>query len=403
MPEDDEANISAQDLNSIFSVVLVMISIVTLSTISLKWIEHFQMLSHAIRHNLKIGVFVGWWYTLSLLFVLMNKWIVAEWKRDLKLPVLMSTIHMIVKGIVAGLIMYCGPKCAPQVATNVLGASDLTLREFLTKSIVTIGICTGIDIGFSNWSFVFITVSSYTILKSGMLLLTFIFSVALGLEKCGLCLLSSCIAITAGIAMASYGDPDFDIRGCVLLIVAMLAGAGRWVATQWLVKDDDDGESKTVRFVALISPSGALALLPLALILEGRAAVSMSSEDAGSFALVALGGGLLSFALVSVEIYLCTITSAMSLSVFGVTKSMIQIFLGALIFHDRLTPSNITGIAVTTVGVLWYNALRHADRALVIPVKSSIEIHVELPTLFGHIKNAGSRGRYAAVEMQSDF
>ena len=45
-------------------------------------------------------------------------------------------------------------------------------------------------------------------------------------------LVAACAAICAGLALASYGDPQFSAIGTALLMVSLLVGSLRWVVTQ---------------------------------------------------------------------------------------------------------------------------------------------------------------------------
>ena len=68
---------------------------------------------------------------------------------------------------------------------------------------------------------------------------------------------------------------------------------------------------------------------------------------------ICLVGGLLSFLLVYIEVLLCHLTSSMTLTVLGIMKTILQIFLGFVVFGDRLGIRNISGLALVLIGVLW--------------------------------------------------
>lgn len=45
-------------------------------------------------------------------------------------------------------------------------------------------------------------------------------------------------------------------------------------------------------------------------------------------------------------------TSVVTLSVAGIFKEVSTIFLGTVVFHDELTPINVSGLCVTLAGAL---------------------------------------------------
>jgi hypothetical protein len=50
-----------------------------------------------------------------------------------------------------------------------------------------------------------------------------------------------------------------------------------------------------------------------------------------------------------------------TLSVAGICKEVLTIVLSTLVFHDELTPINISGLCVTIFGIALYNYLKYRD------------------------------------------
>lgn len=349
------------------------------------------------RRPLRIGAAVSWWFTVSLLFTLMNKWIFSSAGETLQIPLFISAVHMTMKGFLATAFVKWWERypAGREGQDERLCAGRDSVRAVFAKDIAFVGICTSIDIALSNWSFEFVTVTTYTVFKSGMLLTTFAMCVFVGLEKVRPSLLAACATISFGIALGSYGDPDFDVLGLVLLFIAILAGSARWVGTQRIMHGDESITS--AQLVMRIAPSGALTLLPFACAMEFDHLMRISGDAAKWLVVVSLCGGILSFGLVAIEVHLVRLTSSMALSVFGVAKSLLQIFFGVVVFADELTRPNVAGIALAVAGMLWYHYLRNSNRA---ELEKPIEINVEIPRAFGRWQNGD---RYRAVEMQSDF
>jgi hypothetical protein len=117
------------------------------------------------------------------------------------------------------------------------------------------------------------------------------------------------------------------------------------------------------RQVSHITPSGVVALLPVALFFEFEALVDWcaATPPAGvrAAALIALLGGLLGYVMLLVEVDLLRCTSSLTLAVFGAVKEMAQIALASATFGDRLSPTSVAGLAV----VIGASALYALERA----------------------------------------
>ena len=116
-----------------------------------------------------IALLILSWYTISSLFLLSNKWILSD-AGSTSLPLSIAFVHMTLKGFVAAIVW-----------TFRRSSETIDSRGILSNlRVVLIGTMTSLDIGFSNWAIVFVSVTTYTIFKSGILLVTFAMCVVLG-------------------------------------------------------------------------------------------------------------------------------------------------------------------------------------------------------------------------------
>ncbi|KAK9719956.1 hypothetical protein K7432_004475 [Basidiobolus ranarum] len=74
--------------------------------------------------------------------------------------------------------------------------------------------------------------------------------------------------------------------------------------------------------------------------------------------LAILLGGLTAFLMVSAEFMLISRTSVVTLSVAGIFKEVITIFVSIVTFGDTVTGVNIAGLCVTLFGIGLYNWLK---------------------------------------------
>jgi len=69
--------------------------------------------------------------------------------------------------------------------------------------------------------------------------------------------------------------------------------------------------------------------------------------------------GMLAYLMTVSEYFLIQRTSVVTLSIAGVFKEVGTIFLSTIIFHDVMTPLNISGLGITLFGIGLYNVLKY--------------------------------------------
>ena len=160
---------------------------------------------HAVLHALHISTFVLLWYVLSISLTLYNKWLFAVY--GLRLPLLITALHFALKVPLARVAMACRGLRAPPLDWRTVAAR-----------IVPTGAATALDIALSNLSYLFISVTYYTIVKSAVPIWILLFSVWYGLQRLRPSTVLVIAAIVVGIALASItpedasGDDDPPLR-----------------------------------------------------------------------------------------------------------------------------------------------------------------------------------------------
>lgn len=102
----------------------------------------------------------------------------------------------------------------------------------------------------------------------------------------------------------------------------------------------------------------------LALLVEGPRAIITGLQiltDAKGFILgivLLLFPGCLAFGLISSEFALLKRTSVVTLSICGIFKEVVTISAAGIVFHDPLTPINVSGLIVTIASIAVYNYLK---------------------------------------------
>ncbi|OQR81075.1 Drug/Metabolite Transporter (DMT) Superfamily [Achlya hypogyna] len=321
-------------------------------------------------HLIEVAVYVLAWYSMSIGMTLFLKWFLKVWQGGFPYVLTMGTVHMAIKAVLSHLLT-----CKDNITIAPLAARDYWMLA------VPIGIFTGADIVLSNKSLTYITVSFFTIVKSGGNVWNLLFSILLGLQQPSWALCGVVVFICTGIGMASYGTINFVLVGFLLVLSASILGTLRWVLTQFFMKRMEGSSHHTLAVVYYISPVSALLLLPVAIAVDGPGLIaSKFCHDPVLFFQAFLGvtmGGTLSFFLVSVEIELVKKTSALSLGIAGNLKDVLQIVMAMAIFHDQLSPLNLSGLVVATSGLVMYSYLKSASRTNSYAVVQMDDVDVE--------------------------
>ncbi|EQC30777.1 hypothetical protein SDRG_11538 [Saprolegnia diclina VS20] len=318
--------------------------------VTLKQPSQIEAMAHRV-HLIEVAVYILAWYSMSIGMTLFLKWFLKVWQGGFPYVLTMGTVHMAVKAIFSHLLT-----CKRNIAI-----APLTSRDYWMLA-VPIGLFTGADIVLSNKSLTYITVSFFTIVKSGGNVWNLLFSILLKLQEPSWALCGVVCFICTGIGMASYGTINFVLIGFLCVLLASILGTLRWVLTQFFMKRMTASSHHTLAVVYYISPVSALLLLPIAVVVDGPSLLaSKFCHDTVLFLQALLGvllGGTMSFFLVSVEIELVKKTSALSLGIAGNLKDVLQILMAMLIFHDKLSALNVAGLFVATTGLVLYSYIK---------------------------------------------
>eukprot|EP00164_Ancoracysta_twista_P012331 GFYU01019329.1.p1 GENE.GFYU01019329.1~~GFYU01019329.1.p1 ORF type:complete len:392 (+),score=94.49 GFYU01019329.1:239-1414(+) len=309
------------------------------------------------------------WYVSSISLTLYNKWMLSYWVADapectgsvkempesctFHYPFGSTAFHMAVKCVTAALILY---------ATKKFDLSMLTW-EYFFKFAFPVGCSTALDVGLSNLAIRMSSVSFYTLIKPSTLVFVLGCGIMLGIEKPTRQLLVIVLTIFAGVALASYGEVEFDAVAFILIMVASMLSGLRWALTQVMLQGTDREIKLTpLQTLFIISPGSVVALLPVVGVWEAQSFVESPFAEGdvfgGTIALVAVGG-LLAMVLILAELKLVELTSSLSLSIAGIFKEVLTIAFGVMVFADNFTFLNGVGMVVTMIGIVSYNVYRY--------------------------------------------
>lgn len=226
--------------------------------------------------------------------------------------------------------------------------------------------------GFSNTSFMFLTVTVYQIIKSSVPVWIILYSWMLSLLRVSPKLIAAVTTVMIGLCMSVVHDTpeghgteelvDSDQPlwrewlGVGLCLLAAGAAGGRNVLTQRLLHKMRLDPFSSVRTTA---PLVACAIGPAFLLFEAKELMASPFMADPMLMAKTLGlvvfGGLLAFGLVASEFLIIGRTNALTMSITGISKELVIIFLSMQIFGDVLSTLNMWGFGISVLGLIAYN------------------------------------------------
>ncbi|XP_029866399.1 solute carrier family 35 member C2 isoform X5 [Aquila chrysaetos chrysaetos] len=170
------------------------------------------------------------YYGFSIGITFYNKWLM----KSFPFPLLVTLLHLL---LIFGLsaLARALARCRSGRPRAALSWADCLRRA------APAALSTSLDIGLSNWSFLYVTVSLYTMTKSSAILFILLFSLLFKLEEVRVTLLLVVLLIAGGLFMFTYKSTQFNAQGFVLVLCASFLGGIRWTLTQILLQKAELG------------------------------------------------------------------------------------------------------------------------------------------------------------------
>uniref|UniRef100_A0A3B3WX03 Solute carrier family 35 member C2 n=1 Tax=Poecilia mexicana TaxID=48701 RepID=A0A3B3WX03_9TELE len=293
------------------------------------------------------------YYVFSIGITFYNKWLM----KGFHYPLFMTLVHLGVNFCLSALTrraMQCWTG-KPRII--------LTWEDYLRKVAPT-ALATALDIGLSNWSFLFITISLYTMTKSSAVLFILFFSLVFKLEEPNPFLILVVLLISSGLFMFTFESTQFNMEGFIMVLLASFIGGIRWTLTQVLMQKAELGLQNPIDTMYHLQPLMFLGLFPLFLYNEGDLSASeklfrVTELSPLLYSLMTLSaGGTLAFGLGFSEFLLVSKTSSLTLSISGIFKEVCTLLLAASLMGDRMSKLNWLGFAVCLCGISLHVGLK---------------------------------------------
>ena len=317
-----------------------------------------------LARNRRKVIYILVYYVLAVTVAMFNKHVIGG--GTMSFPLMLSACSAVIQtALAAGSLAVLG----------VLGKTitgKLTLAQYC-GAVVPCALASGLDIGISNSSLQFVSLSFYTMVKSSAPVFVLASALVLGLERPSAWLFVVMAVIAVGTLMTVW-SPDgvngFDVHGFLMVLSAAMLSGVRWSLTQLIIEEHGDSDSIT-RSSRKLTSAGPLATILYLAPIAGALMFVMSAvvEGVGRFAVffslhklytvaVFLLSGVLTFFLILTEYKVVQETSVLTFAITGILKEIILIALSMAVFGDRLIAINYVGIVVSIGGIAAYNWLR---------------------------------------------
>uniref|UniRef100_A0A672J3F2 Solute carrier family 35 member C2 n=1 Tax=Salarias fasciatus TaxID=181472 RepID=A0A672J3F2_SALFA len=299
------------------------------------------------------------YYVFSIGITFYNKWLM----KGFHYPLFMTLVHVVMifsLSAVTRWLLQCWTG-KPRVVLS---------WTLYFRKVAPTALATALDIGLSNWSLLFITISLYTMTKSTAVLFILFFSLLFKLEEPNPFLILVVPLISGGLFMFTFESTQFNLEGFVMVLVASFIGGIRWTLTQVLMQKAELGLHNPIDAMYHLQPLMFLGLLPLFLFNEG---LSLSTSEKlfrvselapllYSLSVLSVGG-ILAFGLGFSEFLLVSRTSSLTLSISGIFKEICTLLLAAWLMGDKMSALNWLGFVVCLSGISLHVGLK-ASRLL---------------------------------------
>lgn len=295
----------------------------------------------------KLLIIIAFYFTSSIALTFYQKDLILR----LPYPLSIVIVHLVLKFCAATVCRYIWEKY-----TNSSRVT-LTWKEYMSR-VALVAIVSGLDIGLSQWSLEYVTLSLYTMTKTTSTPFILFFGLLLKLEKKHWSQVIIVVFITIGLIMFTYKSTAFSFIGFLMVLTAAFFSGIRWTLSQLIMQKSKLGLENPIDFIFHIQPLMILTLLPIAIGVEGINIAA--SEDAFRFqqfstflntCLSMTIGGLLAFCMEVAEFLVVTCASSLTLAIIGVFKEVTVLTLAIFRNGNEVTGVNIIGMIICLFGI----------------------------------------------------
>ncbi|BGP27747.1 DUF250 domain containing membrane protein [Rhodotorula toruloides] len=299
------------------------------------------------------------WIALSSSVILFNAWILGDDPGDLnfRFPIFLTTTHLAYATI--------GTRLMRRFTHLLDGLDNVEMTwDRWYKNIVPIGGLFSASLIFSNLAYLTLTVSFIQMLKAFTSVAVMGMSVLMGLERFNQRTATIVVAISAGVALASYGELNFVFSGFIFQCFGILFEATRLVAIQKLLSGLRMDPLVSLYYYAPVCAAFNSLLIP---IFEGWAPFEQVLPRVGAFTLF-LNCNIALLLNISV-VFLIGCASSLVLTLSGVLKDILLVVGSVVLFGSTVTFLQMFGYGIALLGLFVFKTPEDVMAAYIAQAK----------------------------------
>ena len=303
--------------------------------------------------------YIAVWIFLSGLVILWNKQILAF--SGFPYPVALTMWHM----------FFCASLATILVKSGKVQTINMDRNTYI-KAIVPIGACYAGTLWVGNAAYLYLSVSFIQMLKALMPVAVFSVGCVFGTDKFKWQTFLNMMLVTVGVAIASYGEINFNVVGVMFQLTSIVTESVRLVLVQILLQSRGLKLNPITTLYYVAPCCFGFLLLPFFAIEFGKIT---SDPEVVINPFLMVTNALCAFGLNMAVFLLIGKTSALTMNIAGVVKDWMLIGLSVLFFHSVVTQLNLFGYFLAFLAVAWYNyeKLQAARAAVAAPTPTSAE------------------------------
>ncbi|GAA6046599.1 hypothetical protein JCM3770_006231 [Rhodotorula araucariae] len=304
------------------------------------------------------GYIIMVWIALSSSVILQNAYILRT--MQFNYPIALTTWHLVYATVGTRLLRRFTHMLDD--VQNVQMSWDRWL-----KNIVPIGALFSGSLIFNNFAYLTLSVSFIQMLKAFTSVAVLGMSVLFGLEQMQPRKFIIVIAISCGVALASYGEIDFDMGGFLCQATGIAFEACRLVSIQKLLTGLKMGPLVSLYYFAPVCAGLNLFLIPF---FEGAAPFQDAFEVVGLPILI--GNASTAFLLNVAVVFLIGCASSLVLTLSGVIKDILLVLGSVLLMGSTVTFTQFVGYGIALGGLVVFKLPQEATDKYLIQIRSAL-------------------------------
>lgn len=300
------------------------------------------------------------YFVLSVGLTFYQKWCMKQFSY----PLIMVSIHFTIKWTSCVVI-----RCLMSIFCNRTD-TYITFKNQVSK-IVPVGVCSALDIAFSNWGLDFIKITLYTMTKSTVIIFILCFALLFKLEKKSCFLVLIVAMISGGLFMFTYKATNFNLFGFLLVLFASFSSGLRWTLAQLIMQRSELGLKNPVDMLYYVQPWMILTITPLAFVQEGGSIVDKWDTLNASKWMAVIVGAFIALAMELSEFLVVVNTSSLTLSIAGIFKEIVILVLAVEWEGNNMTLLNFIGLLLCLGGIIFH--VIHKAKSTVVNNKHYID------------------------------